>query len=530
LEPFREHVFISYAHRDNRPTFDDKGWVTRFDEIFRDYLGVRLGADPIVWRDGEKVQGNSALTDEILNGLANSALLITVISPSYINSEWCRKELRSFCDHASASGDLVIDRKSRVLKVVKLPPATLDHLPEEVQDSTGYQFYREFEEGYIDELDPANDDDMKQFKKAIVRLAADAERLINQLRLTTQSDAIANVSRDGASPALGTHAIRIYLADCTYDLRETRERLAADLKQRGCLVFPDKPLPSREQLEYCTAVRQACQECDISIHMIGSRYGAIPETPEPRPRSVVELQNGIAAELARSAESGRSLRRLIWMPAQLQPGDPMQRSFVERLDQEADLQVGADLIRGDFEELRTTVARLIKAHSQAMAAPEPSGPANDLDSLHTSSDSPMVYLVCTQEDLSQTLDLKRWLREQGFEVERPLFEGDATEVRNANQALLRRCCAVVYFYGAGTDAWFRSVRTDLRKINIHRQGLPPIPRAIYVAEPNTALKQEQLDDPDQAFTAVIDGRRGFDPGALTSLLRDVSHSGAQLDA
>ncbi|MFM7514592.1 MAG: TIR domain-containing protein [Cyanobium sp.] len=530
MEKFKEHVFISYAHLDNLPGLDEKGWVTRFNEIFSDYLAARLGTIPTIWRDEGKLQGNSALTPEIEQGLANSALLVTILSPSYIISAWCLKELRDFCELANQSGGLLVDNMSRVLKVVKLPPESLEILPDPLRDVLDYRFYSERAGGYEDQLDPG--DDRSQFKAAITRLAADAERLIKQLRAASTSAGAAQGSDTDDSTAKATQPICVYLAECTADLREMRERLAADLKQSGCLVLPDRPLPTLEQTEFCAAVRQACQECDIAIHLIGSRYGAMPETAEPQPRSVVELQNQIAAELAGQAGKGHGLRRLIWLSGQLQPSDDLQRSFVERLDQQANLQVGADLIRGDFEELRTTLHRLIKARREALAAPAspPAGAEQNEAILQEASGKPMVYLVCTMEDLQQTRDLRKWLRQQGCDVERPLFEGDAKALGSANQELMQRCSAVIHFYGAGTDRWLRSVRSELRKINIYRQGQPPIPRVLYVADPDSALKQDQLDDPDDDYTLVIDGRQpDFDPTPLAPLIQ-VLHAGGQPDA
>lgn len=530
LDTFKEHVFISYAHLDNQPIFDEKGWVTQFNESFSSILARRLGAYPTIWRDEGKLQGNSALTPEIEQGLANSALLITILSPSYINSDWCRKELHNFCELANQSGGLLVDNKSRVLKVVKLPPESLEILPDPLRGVLDYRFYSERAGGYEDQLDPAAD--RSQFIAAIGRLAADAERLIKQLRAASTSAGAATGSDTDDSTTTATQPILVYLAECTADLRETRERLAADLKQSGCLVLPDRPLPTLEQTEFCAAVRQTCQECDIAIHLIGSRYGAMPETADPQPRSVVELQNQIAAELAGQSGERPGLRRLIWLSGQLQPSDDLQRSFVERLDQQASLQVGADLIRGDFEVLRTTLHRLIKARREALAAPAspPAGAEENEDILQEASGEPMVYLVCTMEDLKQSRDLKKWLRQQGCDVERPLFEGDASELRRANQELMQRCSAVIHFYGAGTDRWLHSVRSDLRRINIYRQGQPPIPRVLYVAQPDSALKQDQLDDPDEDYTQVIDGRQqDFDPTPLAPLIQAL-HAGGQPDA
>jgi len=530
LDTFKEHVFISYAHRDNQPKFEEKGWVTRFNELFSVYLGERLGTNPLIWHDSTKLQGNTALTPEIEQGLANSALLITILSPSYINSDWCRKELHNFCELANQSGGLWIDNTTRVLKVVKLPPESLEIFPDPLRDVMQYRFYKERAGGINDELDPG--EDRSQFKDEIVRLAADAERLIKQLRAASTSAGAATGSDTDDSTAAETKPIRVYLAECTADLRETRERLAADLKQSGCLVLPDRHLPTLEQTEFCAAVRQTCQECDIAIHLIGSRYGAMPETADPQPRSVVELQNQIAAELAGQSGERPGLRRLIWLSSQLQPSDDLQRSFVERLDQQASLQVGADLIRGDFEVLRTTLHRLIKARREALAAPAspPAGAEENEAILQEASGEPMVYLVCTMEDLKQSRDLKKWLRQQGCDVERPLFEGDVSELRRANQELMQRCSAVIHFYGAGTDRWLHSVRSDLRKINIYRQGQPPIPRLLYVAQPDSALKQEKLDDSDDDYTHVIDGRQqDFDPTPLAPLI-EALHAGDLPDA
>jgi hypothetical protein len=531
LNKFKKHVFISYAHRDNQAILDQQGWVTRFDEVFRNILGTRLGSDPIIWRDGEKVKGNSALTDEILNGLVNSALLITVVSPSYINSDWCRKELLAFCEQAGKSGDLKVERKSRILKVVKLPPESVDSLPGPLSELPGYPFYKEIQGGYNHELDPANKDDVGNFINAIVRLAADAERLIKKMYVQHGITEEAKVPGQAEPTETGSRPIRIYLADCTADLREARECLAADLKQNGCIVLPEHPLPASELSEYCEAVLRACQGCDISVHLIGSRYGAMPETAEPQPRSVVEIQNQIAAKLAGQTVNQLGLSRLIWLPDQLHLGDTLQRSFVERLNHESRLQVGADLIHGDFEELRTTLHRMIKSRRDVLAGQGP--PRSRLDekeeTLNAPSQTPMVYLVCDKEDLKQTVPLRKWLKQHGYEVELPQWEGDATTIRNDNQELIKRCSAVVHFYGAGTYSWFRAIRSDHRKINAYRQGMQPIPRYLCLAEPDTPVKQDQLDVPDGDLTDVIDNRQGFDPSQWNQLVQAL-HAGRLLDA
>jgi len=505
MDRFPEHVFISYAHRDNQPISNDKGWVTQFDEALRTYLGQRLGVDPVVWRDAGNLQGNSALTPEIKEGLASSALLITVLSPSYVNSEWCRRELEEFCEHAELSGGLLVDhKKSRVFKVVKLPPESLDILPNSLRDVLDYQFYRKAKDGGDSfELDPARgEEDRQLFVQAVARVAADAARLIKDLKTSPVPEVTAAATRELAPLTAKDIPIRIFLADCTSDRREEKERLLADLKLSGYTVLPDRALPVDSEAEYCEAVLCMLQSCHVSIHLVGSRYGTVPDAEGPSQKSVVALQNEIAAECSVSG----ALRRVIWLPADTQPQSERQRSFIDLLHHDASAQAGADLVSGDFEELRTTVHRLIKSRQEALAAPPRVAQELKEPSIR------MGYLVCTEDDLKSTLPLRKWLKQQGIELELPLFKGDAQALRNSNQDLIRRCSGLLLFYGAGEEAWFRAVRSDHRKISTYRVGLPPVPRYIYLAEPDNPMKQDLVDMEEPG---LIDGRMGFNASLLT---------------
>ncbi|NIQ59513.1 MAG: hypothetical protein GWN71_41060, partial [Gammaproteobacteria bacterium] len=90
------------------------------------------------------------------------------------------------------------------------------------------------------------------------------------------------------------------LAETTGDLRDARDRLKRELLERGHVVLPDRPLPLvGPQLE--SAVRDCLERCVLSIHLVGSVYGLVPEGAE---HSVVELQNSIAA--ARVEETGEA--------------------------------------------------------------------------------------------------------------------------------------------------------------------------------------------------------------------------------
>jgi hypothetical protein len=79
--------------------------------------------------------------------------------------------------------------------------------------------------------------------------------------------------------------------------------------------------------------------------------------------------------------------------------------------------------------------------------------------------------------------LRKWLIDQGMEVKLPLFAGEATAVREANENLLAICDAVLLYYGAGDEAWKNAIDSDHRKIRAYR-GAKPLPaRTTYLAEP-----------------------------------------------
>jgi hypothetical protein len=129
-----------------------------------------------------------------------------------------------------------------------------------------------------------------------------------------------------------------------------------------------------------------------------------------------------------------------------------------------------------------------------------------------------AYLVCTQEDRKRTIPLRKYLKQQGIDIELPLFNGDSQELRNANQDLIRRCQGLLTFYGAGEEAWFRAIRSDHRKIGTYRVGLPPIPQYLYLAEPDTPEKQDMVDMEEPY---LIDGRIAFDADLLRPFIQAI---------
>src|SRR3982750_4729129 len=103
---FANHLFISYAHVDNARTEPkDPGWVGGFHNSLKAFLATGIGELPVIWRD-PKLQGNDVLSAGIEQELPKTALLVSILSPRYLDSKWCRQEIDDFSEIAESHGGL----------------------------------------------------------------------------------------------------------------------------------------------------------------------------------------------------------------------------------------------------------------------------------------------------------------------------------------------------------------------------------------------------------------------------------------
>jgi hypothetical protein len=494
---FGKHIFISYAHIDNQPlSAEQQGWVTRFHQTLQGLLNMRLGRDAAIWRD-DKLSGNDVFAEEIVQQFKDVALLISILTPPYIKSEWCTREAHLFCQEAEKNGGLTVENNSRLLKVVKTPVDTLATLPDAFKSVLGYEFYT-LEEGKPLELDPEYGEKFKQgYNRKVALLAYDAASLIKVLEAETPSRAKDPITLPNAKPT-------IYLAECSADRRETRDKLIADLKLNGYDVVPNEPLSLDDEAAYRSAATSLLKASCLSIHLVGATPGVTPDGPSQK--SIGLLQNELAAETSKAG----TLKRVIWLPANTSSANEQHQSFIEALHKDTDTQAGAVLITGGLEELKSAIYRKLKLIEQASSSQgekiePPNGEAEKL-----------VYLVCVEKDRKLTVSLRKWLKAQGIETKLPLFAGEASAVREANEQLLATCDAVLLFYGTGDEAWKNAIDSDHRKIRAYRGARPLPARTTYLSEPLTDHKQDMIDMEE---AALINGLAGFDEEAMGDFLQ-----------
>jgi hypothetical protein len=510
---FNQNLFISYAHIDDQPlTPGEKGWITRFHSTLKAILSMRMGREAKIWRD-EKLQGNDVFSSEIVAQFNQSAALVSIVTPRYLNSEWCTREANEFCQTAQQSGGLVVGNKSRVFKVIKTPvdAQESESLPAHMKDLLGFEFFA-YKDGAPLELDPDYGPEYSQlYKQKVAILAQDIAQLLKTLQ--AEGGASKSDDRNVASEPPAPTKPAVYLAECSYDRKQARELLEGELKRLGYPVLPDKRLP-QDEAEYVSAVGSLLAGCALSIHLVGEKYGTVPDGPTDKSASI--LQNELAVARCRSG----GLQRLIWLPQGTRSEQAPQQAFIEALLQDAQAQFGADLIAGDIEELRAAIHDTLRKIEQ----PEPKQPERDATGEQPAAggSAKMIYLISDAKDRKATVPVRKLCRQLGFEVAVPAFEGDASEVRKTNQQQLACCDAVVLFYGAGDEAWKRTIDNELKKMAGYRGGkhLPAV--STYLAEPKTDDKQDLIDMEEPG---LINGLDGFAEAAMAKFLQDVTETG-----
>ena len=159
---FENDIFISYAHIDDQALVEgQKGWISSFHRALEIRLAQLLGRQPRIWRD-PKLQGNDVFSDRLLERLPQVALLVTIVSPRYVRSEWCMRELTEFFKATQASGGARVRDKIRIFKIVKTP-VPLEQHPEALKEVLGYEFVSyDPETGRYRELSQTGDPELQR--------------------------------------------------------------------------------------------------------------------------------------------------------------------------------------------------------------------------------------------------------------------------------------------------------------------------------------------------------------------------------
>jgi hypothetical protein len=490
LPDFDEDVFISYTHDDD-VIFEPEqwGWVTQLHQNLEKRVRNYLGSDVRLWRDCE-IRNNEDFTKKIMNRLPRTAAFLSVLSPSFLTHEWCRRELESFAGHAQVQLGVLIDESSRIFKVEKMP-VERDSLPQSMQGTKTYRFFYQPDPAQpkrTKELRPLlGPDYFRRYFEEMDELAYDIAELLKAM-----AKAVAAAEKHGEKPAEPDQPT-VYLAETTQDLDEKRGQIQRELKSRGYTVLPDVDLPYRADA-YKDKVREYLKQAVLSVHLIGAGEGFVPVG---QTKSNVELQYDMAVERAGAG----NLVRLIWLPRDVQGSEQSPlRDFIAGLYKDAGAQKGVDLL--DFkidkiEEFKTIIHdRLAEVRKQpngaSPAAAAAVAPAAASEPAKAAADEPLrVYIMTDAADRKSPslAALREYLLSQGCEPMLPIQGEERSKALRVHTEYLRFCDACIVFYSQGSPEWYEAKLMDMRKYLRGRQPAV-LAKAIYITAPSTEHKSD----------------------------------------
>jgi hypothetical protein len=420
---FEIDVLITFADKDNETAKkSETGWVTNFKKFLELMLFQVLGQKPNVLLKGEFDSVTASTMD-------NAAIMVAILSKDFVQSGQCLDTVEAFYKSA---GNAKINRVFKVMKA----PLTLQEQPPRLRELIGYDMFQlDVETGAMKEYsDFFSHEAEKQYWMKMVDLAYDIHESLLFLKDGTKAE-VKNLFKRKA----------IYLAETGHDLSVQRNIIKRELQRHGYVVLPNQTLPTHlHDLE--KIARKDLQECSLSIHLIGSAYGEIPEGAE---KSVVDIQNQLAAEQSVAKRKNKEdFTRLIWISPNLKNASDRQKAFIESIKRDVEAQEGAEILQNPLEDFKNIMREeLLEAE----------------DRLVEDHQGKAVYLVHDRVDLDEVKPYRDLLERQGFKVLTPAFEGDLLDVRKKHIENLRNFDAAIIYKGKVNDQWVRMKVLDLLK-------------------------------------------------------------------
>jgi hypothetical protein len=447
-------VLIVFADSDDQATSrNEPGWVTQFKKFLELMLTQILGEKPNVVLKAE----HDTITSPRLD---NAAVLITVLSKDFIQSGPSLDHVETFYK-ATESGPTL----PRIFKVFKSPLGVLEQ-PPRLRELLGYDMYQiDPDSGEMREYtDYFSTDAERQYWMKMVDLTYDISDALLVIRGTSKQNEIINYKRK-----------TIYLAETGHDLSVQRNIIKRELQRHGYHVLPNQTLPGTvSELE--RIVKRDLEKSNLSIHLIGSAYGEIPEGSE---KSVVDLQNKMAAEKTVQARVSKvDFTRLIWIPTNVMHASERQKAFIESIKRDVEAQEGAEILQTSLEDFKNIMREELLDAVEKTAT----------STLHTGKS---VYVMHDRIDHTEVKPFIQMIRDAGFQVLVPEFEGELLELRQKHIENLRNLDGAIIYKGKVNEQWVRMKALDLLKAPGFGRKKPIVAKAILTT-PGSGVNAESF--------------------------------------
>ncbi|MFA7239222.1 MAG: TIR domain-containing protein [Sulfuricellaceae bacterium] len=481
-----EQVFISYAHADN-PVFDEgtSGWVSGFVDKLQKAIAMKYGGREVrCWMDF-RLEPQRAVDEELRRRIVESKCIVAFMSPCYLNSAWCRKEMETFVE-------LVGDGKAnnRVFLVEILPT-------DRTQWHSGIQSIGEVKlwcngleqpEAMTLGWPTPNYKADKDYWKQLNRLADILARQMQNLPPTPPAEVTPAIPPPvSAAPA----AKIVWIANPTDDMLEQRETLVAMLQDLGHRVLPADSYPHR-QAEYRQALDGDLKQADLLVQLLGRLPGRKPTWSDAR---FVQLQ----AEAASAEAQRRNLPLRLWRLPEIDldaVADPVYRALLQRA------------AAYDWDAFQQQLADFL--------ADQPLPPARSPLGVVINADKPDRALGKRVQDMLGELEVDATLAAEPLPTQLP------AEYRKHLEAQLDDSQGVLIVYGAAPPSWVQAQHAHARKVlALKRSGVW-----------GALLDGPPEHKPDHGISArnlmLLNCRQGVAAGVLQEFVAKLGQGGARV--
>jgi hypothetical protein len=455
VDAAKPDIFISYAQVNNQPDRDEPvGWVTALHEKMQKHIDQRLGRALAceIWMD-EKLAAGESLNEGIRQKVVDSQLMLVVLSPGYVASAWCGREIEWFLAKEKVGGG-----KSQS-PIVVIEHDAVDARPESLKDILSIPFY---------EKDAMTEVTMPLYPRPGARNDDPYYRRL--YRLTSNlADELERLRKGHVAPAYTDARATVFLAEPTEDLEDLHDEVRSFLAvERGYRVLPaEGQAYPRDAVAFEEAVKKDLGQSELFVQLVSNLIGR--KLDGSGERSVAALYRCASSwALARGNGPSGERRILQWRSPDLDlkaiaAKDSARGAFLQ----------GPDCLAIPMDEFRRAVASRIEALIR---------PPSDLARMKTGGAlGKLVLLNAEPADGALARSVHAALVDIGAWVVVPRVDGKPNELQIDLDEKLTECDGIMLIYGQSPATWIERQLLRSRKALAFREATPPV--ALYEVPP-----------------------------------------------
>ena len=419
---FQHDIFVSYAHVDDVPLPGvEKGWVTNLIDTLKTKLSMQLGRSDAysLWMDYELAH-HVKLTPQIMDALNHTAIMVVILSPGYLASEWCMREKNTFLQ-------FIKEGSSRVFVIERNIIEAQDR-PSEFEDLIGFRFWLRDREGKPPKIlgEPKPSPDELDYYRVVDEVVSGLQKALGDLKREHENHA------DGMA---GYQEPSVFLAEVTDDLEQERASMKSYLNQFGINTLPNTWY-SQEPTNFRQCAQRDLAQCLAFVQLLSGSTG---RKPPDLPKGYLSLQLELAEAMGKKVFQWRS----------------PSLDINSLKDEEHKLLVnGAKVHAEGIEEFKRSVKDFVMKPAPVKILPH-------LDAL--------VFVNMESSDRSLAVKVCGELERHGIGYGLPINSGNPSEIREDLEANLLESNGIIIIYGCSTVAWVRRQLLECRKILSKRE-------------------------------------------------------------